>query len=225
MLFRAARRDGVLVDDPSEFVNAVKAESSTSGRRAFTLPELEAILGIADPEWRSLILFGLYSGQRLGDLARLTWANVDLERNELRLVTEKTGRVVILPLAAPLRDHLESLPSADDVTSPIHPRAAATNKTTLSGQFVQLLVQAGLRAQRDNTSAAGGSSRHRQHDLVFHSLRHTTVSLLHAGGVAQDVSETFVGHSSNATHKLYVHSDRESLQRAADLLPTLRPRP
>jgi integrase len=25
-----------------------------------------------------MILFGLYTGQRLGDIARLTWANVDL---------------------------------------------------------------------------------------------------------------------------------------------------
>jgi integrase len=27
-------------------------------------------------EWRSMILFGLYSGQRLGDIAKLTWANI-----------------------------------------------------------------------------------------------------------------------------------------------------
>ena len=114
MLFRTARRDGAIADDPSEFVGVVKAEQGKGVRRAFTVEELEAVSAIADPEWQSMILFGLYTGQRLGDIARITWANVDLERNELRLVTEKTGRVVVLPLAAPLRDHLESLPSADD---------------------------------------------------------------------------------------------------------------
>ena len=51
--------------------------------------ELEAVLSVADPEWQSMILFGLYSGQRLMDIARLTWANIDLIRNELRLVTAK----------------------------------------------------------------------------------------------------------------------------------------
>ncbi len=38
-----------------------------------------------DAEWKSLILFGLYTGQRLGDLSRLPWQNVDLEeRNSTR---------------------------------------------------------------------------------------------------------------------------------------------
>ena len=34
------------------------------------------------------------------------------------------------------------------------------------------------------------------------------------------ISETFAGHSSGAVHKLYIHADKEGLQRAADLLPT-----
>ena len=63
-----------------------------------------------------------------------------------------------------------------------------------------------------------------QHELSFHSLRHTTVSLMHAAGVSQAVSETFAGHSSSAVHQLYIHADREGLQRAADLLPTVRRR-
>ena len=223
MLFRAARRDGVIADDPGEFVGSVRGEQSTKCRRAFTLPELEAVMSIADPEWQSMILFGLYTGQRLGDVSRLTWTNVDLERNELRLVSTKTGRRVILPLAAPLLDHIESLPSADDPNSPIHPRAAATGQTTLSGQFVEILVQAGLRAQEIERHE-GGSSRRRQSELSYHSLRHTCVSLLHAAGVTQSISQAFAGHSSAAVHQLYIHSDRESLERAANLLPTLHPR-
>jgi integrase len=47
------------------------------------LDELRRILRIASGEWRHLILFGLYTGQRLGDIAKLTWRNVDLERGEL----------------------------------------------------------------------------------------------------------------------------------------------
>jgi integrase len=41
--------------------------------RAIVIPELQAIMEIADPEWQSLIRFGLYTGQRLVDLATLTW--------------------------------------------------------------------------------------------------------------------------------------------------------
>jgi len=43
---------------------------------------------VANDEWRSLILFALYTGQRLGDLARLCWSNLDLVKGEVRLVTQ-----------------------------------------------------------------------------------------------------------------------------------------
>ncbi len=160
------------------------------------------------------------------DIARLTWANIDLERTELRLVAAKTGRQVVLPLAAPLRAHIESLPSADDLSAPIHPRAAAVGKVSdLSTQFATLLIHSGLRA----TAAAGakecvqGRRGERRFSLSYHSLRHTTVSLLHSAGVTQSISETFAGHSSGAVHKLYIHSDKESLQRAADLVANSPP--
>jgi integrase len=92
----------------------------------------------------------------------------------------------------------------------------------LSGQFALLLVHAGLREPRAAIPLARASARKPQHELSFHSLRHTTVSFLHASGVPQAVSETFAGHSSGAVHQLYIHADREGLQRAADLLPTVR---
>jgi integrase len=34
-----------------------------------------------------MIKFGLYTGQRLSDIAALTWSNIDLERNFIRLTT------------------------------------------------------------------------------------------------------------------------------------------
>src|SRR4030095_13737577 len=65
MLFRAARRDGAISDDPSEFVDTIRQRSDNK-RRPFTVPELKAVLSVADDEWKSMILFGLYTGQRLG---------------------------------------------------------------------------------------------------------------------------------------------------------------
>jgi len=56
----------------------------------------------ASGEWEGIILFGLYTGQRLKDIARLTCHNIDTENEELRFVTAKTGRRMSIPLAAPL---------------------------------------------------------------------------------------------------------------------------
>src|SRR5215469_14586749 len=95
-------------------------------RRPFPMPEIRSVIEVADPEWRSLVRFGLYTSQRLADLAALTWDNIDLERNEIRLKTRKTGKRIAIPIAAPLREHIESLPAGDQPGSPIHPKAFAT---------------------------------------------------------------------------------------------------
>ena len=84
-LFRAAKRDGYIDDNPAEFVDTIRRDNA-QGRRPLNIPEIQATISVADPEWQSLIRFGLYTGQRLADIALLTWANVDLERNEIRLL-------------------------------------------------------------------------------------------------------------------------------------------
>jgi len=68
-IFRTARQDSYLLQDPAEAVKTIRNCNTSPGRRAFSLPELRSILAVADPEWQSLIRFGLYTGQRLGDLA------------------------------------------------------------------------------------------------------------------------------------------------------------
>jgi integrase len=185
MVFRSARLDGYLWQDPAEGVKTVKNRESFS-RRPFTLDELRAILAVADPEWQSLIKFGLYTGQRLSDLANLTWSQIDLERDEIRLTTRKTFKPLpLIPIAAPLREHLLSQATSDNPRSPVHPRSYAIIHAqngrvgTLSNQFTELLVDAGLREPRDHQSRGiGRSGKRTGMDTSFHSLRHTAVSLL-----------------------------------------------
>ena len=110
MLFRSAQRDGFILDDPAESVKPAKLVA-TFERRPFTIDELRAVLSVADDEWSRLIKFGLYTGQRLCDIATLTWAQVDLERDEIRLTARKTNKALLVPYRPPLREHLLSLAS------------------------------------------------------------------------------------------------------------------
>jgi integrase len=141
MLFKSARRDSAITDDPTEFVEAVRKERGIKIKRPFTLPELRSVLDLANDEWRSMILFGLYTGQRLGDIATLRWNNLDLARGELRLSTRKTGKAIVLPLAASLRKQIECLlTSSNEPSAPVHPKAfdlvEGQRKTgNLSNQF------------------------------------------------------------------------------------------
>jgi integrase len=125
-----------------------------------------------------MILFGLYTGQRLGDIATLQWNNLDLVRGELRISTRKTGKTLILPLVAPLRKHMEFLSrSSNEPSAPIHPKAfdlvERQHKTgSLSNQFADLLAAAGLRQKRNHKSTGKGrATRRHVQPLSFHSLR------------------------------------------------------
>jgi integrase len=63
MICRAAKRDGYIAEDPAEFVETVR-KGSEQARRPFTTSEIQMVISVADAEWKSLILFGLYTGQR-----------------------------------------------------------------------------------------------------------------------------------------------------------------
>ena len=240
MLFKSARRDGVCLDNPAEFIGPVRAggkseqkhseQKHSEQKRPFSLAELQAILAIADPEWRSLILFGLYTGQRLSDLVTLGWNNIDLERGEVRLVTLKTGRTMIISMAPPLRSHIESLPAGDNPQAPLHPRTFAILARTgsasgISNAFSDLLVQAGLRAKPASVShrsrGIGHSGRRRINALSFHSLRRTATTLLHEAGVPSTVAQALIGHDSEEVHSDYITVGREALRNAANRFPTL----
>jgi integrase len=227
MLFRSARRDELIAEDPAQYVESVRQKGLTTIRRAFTIEEIQAVLNVCDPEWQTLTLCGLYTGQRLSDLASLRWSNIDLVNNQIRFVAAKTGRTVILPLAPPLRKHLEAVPSSDDPAAPLHPRAfqilaRSAGPSTLSYQFGEILIQAGLRPKTEGLSAGDKRThtrRYREHALSFHCLRHTCVSLLHAAGLPESVAMEFSGHASSKAHKLYTHTGMAALQHAANALP------
>ena len=200
MLFRSARRDGYLLVDPAETVKSAK-QSATFERRAFTVDEVRRIIDVASDEWRSLVLFGLYTGQRLGDIVALKWSQVDLDRDEIRLTTRKTGKPLIVPIAAPLKEHLLAIVS-DDARAPVHPKASKS--VAANDGLVCDTLEPIWRDSDQRRTARSRWQRHRPlgqrrgQELSFHSLRHTAVSLMKDAGVPDAVVMALVGHNSAA---------------------------
>jgi integrase len=140
MLFLAAKRDGLIADNPAEDVKTVAQRGEKRSRRPFSLDELRSALSVADDEWRSMILFGLYTGARLSDVASLTWENVDLPARELRFIAKKTGKTIILPLDGPLAAHVEALAAAASPRTPLHSRAfSIVEKQGKTGPSLELV--------------------------------------------------------------------------------------
>jgi integrase len=215
-----AVRQGLLTVNPAVRVNMLK-ESEESKRRPFTMAEIKRILKAANEEWRGLILFGLYLGQRLGDLAGLTWRAVNLESNEIAFKTKKTGRRIVLPLVQPLVDYLSALPSSDNPNAPIFPKAKTKGTASLSNQFREILVDAGLVEARDYRTAnpKGLSGARESSEISFHSLRHSAVTMLKASGLSDVFAREIVGHDSEAVSRHYTHLSTDDLRNAMKRLP------
>jgi integrase len=220
--FGEAVRQGLLTINLGARVKLLKSPDK-SARRAFTLSEIKRILKACgeDQEWRGLILFGLYLGQRLGDLARLTWRAVNLEQGEIAFITRKTGRRIVLPLVQPLGDYLAWLPASDDANAFIFPNSASTSASaSLSNQFREILVDAGLVEPRGHQAAKQGRAQAREtSEISFHSLRHTAVTMLKASGLSDFFAREIVGHDSAAVSRHYTHLSTDDLRGAMQRLP------
>ena len=219
-----AVRQGLLTVNPAVRVKPLKS-SSESRRRAFTLAEIKRVLKACgdNVEWRGLILFGLYLGQRLGDLAKLTWRAINLETGEIALSTRKTGRRIVLPLVQPLADYLSTLSASDDANAYIFPNAAAHKRTaSLSNQFREILVEAGLLeplARGHRSTGKGRTGRREMSEISFHSLRHSAVTMLKAAGVSDVIAREIVGHESAAVSRQYTHLSTDDKRAAMQRLP------
>jgi integrase len=227
MLFKAAKRDTLIEADPCEFVPMLRRQANAPERRPFSIEELKRVLAACDDEWRSLVTFAIYSGQRLADLASLRWSSIDLLRNELTIVTRKTGKRVVVPMSEPLREHVLALPGADSGEVPVHPHAYAIlardgRVRALSTEFATILEKAGLRPKRSHSARGNGRDGLRESlDLSFHALRHTAVSFLRDANVPEAAVMELIGHDSVEISRHYTHCGREALQAAAAALPRI----
>jgi integrase len=191
-------------------------------KRPFTVPELRLILAKATPEWKAMIIRGYYTGQRIGDIARLRVGDEDPHEGQVTMVTGKTGRRVIIDMHPAYIDFVLGEKTSDDPAAPLHPESAKSvtkNKgrvITLSQQFAQLLIECGLRVTKPGTAGAKTF-----YPLSFHSLRHTFVSHLQDAGVSRSVVQDIVGHDSAAVNVSYTHLDRATKTAAVGKLPDI----
>ncbi|MBQ3315607.1 MAG: site-specific integrase [Kiritimatiellae bacterium] len=206
----------------------LRADDSVS-RRELSLDELErlhAAAAEAGPEWRLLFATGLYTGLRLGDCCRLAWANVDLARQTIQVVPEKTrrhahGRPVTIPIHPRLFAELKALAAdasrrGQDYVNPAVAELYLNRNWELDDRLRRIFRRANIAM---NVRMAGRSRR----SVVasFHSLRHTFVSLSANAGVPLAAVQAIVGHTSTAMTRHYYHENEDALRRAVDAIPAI----
>ena len=173
-----------------------------------------------------MVLLGFYTGQRLKDIALFRWEHVDLATKEIRFITSKTGRQMVIPIADPLLGHLAELPSTDNPNQYLHPRAAAEvikrgRTGTISKWFYRVMVTAKLVEKRPHRKRAEGSPHYNRSPISFHSLRHAATSALKNAGVSDAMAREIIGHESAEINRAYTHFETDSMRQAMENLPDL----
>jgi integrase len=230
MCFKRARGAGLIVDNPALDVPRVKPTGTVEAvsKRPFSIAELKKLMAAADDEWRGIIFAGLYTaGQRLSDVATMTAGQVDLRAGAVRFKTDKTGRDVLLPIAAPWLRDLRKRVKGKAAGEPLFPRAhkrftdAGGRVGRVSNSFRALMAKAGLAPKPNITLDGAVVGRRRTQPLSFHSFRHTATSMLKNAGVSDSVARDIVGHESAAVSANYTHIDeatkRMALGKLADI--------
>jgi len=125
--------------------------SDSLDRKPFSGADAAALLEAAPTEeWRGLILVAAFTGLRLGDAARLSWASVDLQAKRITLIPSKTKKKleVGIPIQPDLLILFESV-TVNDVSpdAPVFPTLAGTPVNTMKGlstTFVGIMAAAGV---------------------------------------------------------------------------------
>jgi integrase len=219
LVFEDALRETAIERNPAKLVKNLD-RSDKHERRAFTEEEIKKLLGVADTDWRTMILGGLYTGLRLSDISNMTWETLDLPRQELTIATQKTGRTVDIAIAKPLLRHLETLPTGDDPKAPLCPSLSGKPAGQVSNLFFSVMTEAGLVAPRDHSGTGKGiRGRRHQNELSFHCLRHTATTWLKNSGATDAVTRDIIGHDSASVSKVYTHISSEAKRQALDAMP------
>ncbi|MFN5999375.1 MAG: tyrosine-type recombinase/integrase [Paracoccaceae bacterium] len=142
----------------------------------WTKADEQAFLDTAPARLRLAYILAVWTGQRQGDLLRLPWSAYD--GSNIRLRQSKTGRAVLIPVAAPLKAALEEAAKS---------KKAVTILTTVSGtSWTSWGFSASWRKAVAKAKVTG---------LTFHDLRGTAVTRLAIAGCTESEIATITGHS------------------------------
>ena len=231
-LYRAAIREGLVSFNPFATLEVIDTSDSIE-RKPFTLEEVASLVDAAPcDEWRGLVLVAAFTGLRLGDASKLSWASVDLTEKEITLIpakTKKKKKLVCIPIAPDLLAYFETVPIAsDEPDAPVFPTLSKMTvgaRAGLSKTFQKIMLAADVDRGKPSREVKEGESTGRGKvtwERGFHSLRHTFTSWLRNADVSEEDRMSLTGHSTRESHAIYSHADKAASKAAIAKLPTLK---
>lgn len=219
LVFSKARKNKLIIDDPSEDLSMPKAQKGT--HRALEKYEVDCITQNWDKHrcgiWAMLMLL---AGVRRGEMMALDWKNVDMENRKLQIrevavvasnktVVEERAKtdagIRVIPICEPLYNCLNSVDVKD--------RVGFVCKSASGGPLSKSAYDRGWDSYNLKMDALLDNKKF---SVRAHDLRHTFATALYDAGVDVKTAQYYLGHSDiRMTMDLYTHisKERESVQR------------
>ena len=201
-LLTTAKKDGLISQNPCDDSKGLKATGKRQ-KRALTLSEIKLILDTLEGRDYLMCLISLFTGLRLSDVLSLQWSNIDFNNSLLSIIVSKTERQETIPISNFLLSALREYKACSSGDYLFHNGKITNEKRVEYTNHFRYLFQRKLGLK----------------DVSFHTLRHSTATLLDTLGNDLSVTSRILGHSSiNVTAGFYIHRDLDSKRAAIDML-------
>jgi len=147
----------------------------------------------------SFVKFALCTGLRRGEMFKLTWNDIDFDRNSVTLIDPKGKENQTLPLSEKAIDVLRNIPKNYDTPYIFYGRNGK-KRVDFKGPWQGIKKAAGL-----------------PDDFRLHGLRHHFASALVSGGVDLYIVQKLLTHKDASTTQRYAHLHNETLRNAVNL--------
>lgn len=175
------------------------------------IEDINAVL-LVSGHYRDLLETCLYTLGRKSEILKLTWEDIDFERNTIRLWTRKrkdgADEYDDLPMPSPLRRVLQLRYTRRNKSELwVFPNRYPTSRSDGSGRFSQLSNVMSRLCRKAGVKP-----------FTFHALRHYGASYLERRGVDLGTIQKLLRHKNINTTRLYLHTLSEDVKRGADVL-------
>lgn len=216
--FKRAVYADIIVKSPFSEFNYERKLKREHVKQAFTPEQVEMVRNELHGymlDFFNLVLFT--GGQRLGDIAGLSWGQVELMCDAAGVVcgriiirTIKTGKELRIPLIRQAYELLKRVREKqgrdEEFVFPVLAREYFRNGAgNISAKIGRALCDCGLREEQGKLEG----DRRVVNPLTLHSLRATAVTELRDAGVPPDLCREIVGHDSEEIERIYYRTTDE----------------
>jgi len=203
-MFRKGVKWGMIEKNPFENSDDLFYKVRNKRERALTGDEAKRLVEACPPYLKGIVITAVYTGLRKRDILNLRWQDIDLEKGSIRLIEAKTKKTRIIVLNEDMKKLLQILPVKGEC---LFPNKNGKPFRDIKRSFETALKAAGIKQ---------GTTR--QDKIVFHSLRHTCISLLQEKGADTTAVKNYVEHASEEMTRRYTHLSEEYARRTASIL-------